>query len=85
MVIEALRRSSTDDFTEPFRPLIDGQEFLDQPFVHFDQGLWNTDKDVMLGVTAEEMAYTERLNISESNFTVSYDFYTLLQKSLSWI
>ena len=42
---------------EPFRPIVDGVEFTDQPFELFKQGMWNTDKSLVIGVNEQEMSY----------------------------
>ena len=61
-------------------PVIDGEEFADQPIHLFETGQWNTDKDVIIGHTNGEMnvyemlgnALTrERLNVS-CNIYVTY-------------
>ena len=41
---------------EPFRPVIDGEEFKDQPLNLFRNGLWQTHKEVIIGTNQEELA-----------------------------
>ena len=41
---------------EPFRPVIDGIEFMDQPLNLFKNGKWQTHKELMIGTNQEEMA-----------------------------
>lgn len=40
---------------EPFRPIIDGVEFSDQPLHLYRDSKWNSDKDMIVGVETEEM------------------------------
>ena len=42
---------------EPFRPVIDGLEYTDQPLALFRDGLWQTHKEVMIGFNEHEMAF----------------------------
>jgi len=42
---------------EPYRPIIDGEMFTDQPINIFRDGLWHTDKELIIGTTTQEMAY----------------------------
>ena len=41
---------------EPFRPVIDGIEFTDQPLNLFKTGKWQAHKELMIGTNQEEMA-----------------------------
>jgi len=41
---------------EPFRPVIDGNEFGDQPLNLFKSGQWQTHKELIVGINQEEMA-----------------------------
>ena len=78
VIYNALLRGSSDDATESFRPIIDGDEFQTQPLVHFDLGIWNIEKEVMMGVNAEELAYIEQYDINQTTFRVR----SFLKKSL---
>lgn len=40
---------------EPYRPIIDGVEFTDQPLTLFQSGKWNTDKEYIMGANTEEV------------------------------
>lgn len=40
---------------EPFRPIIDGIEFTDQPLTLFQAGKWNTDKEYIIGANTQEV------------------------------
>lgn len=40
---------------EPFRPVLDGEEFTKQPFEMFADGTWNIEKDVLMGTNANEL------------------------------
>lgn len=42
---------------EPFRPVIDGTEFTDQPLTLFKTGKWQNHKEFLLGFNQDEMAY----------------------------
>nr|XP_039265750.1 crystal protein-like [Styela clava] len=41
---------------EPFRPYIDGTEYIGQPLELFREGKWQTNKPIILGTNAEEVA-----------------------------
>ncbi|XP_077974532.1 crystal protein-like [Styela clava] len=41
-------------FIEPYRPVIDGVEFTDQPLALYRGGKWNSDKSMIVGVNTEE-------------------------------
>lgn len=44
---------------EPFRPIIDGNEFTDHPLHLYRDGKWNSAKDMIVGVATEELATIE--------------------------
>ena len=44
---------------EPFRPVIDGVEFTAQPLTLFKNGLWHSQKELIIGTTHEEMAWVQ--------------------------
>lgn len=41
--------------TEPFRPVIEGEEFTDQPLELFRNGKWQTDKEILIGTNIQEL------------------------------
>ncbi|XP_039252767.2 acetylcholinesterase-like [Styela clava] len=43
--------------SETYLPVIDGVEFEDLPMELYGSGKWNSDKDMIIGVTTEEQAY----------------------------
>lgn len=51
--------------------MVDGVELKEQPLTHFEQGMWSTDKDILLGVTAEEAAARESQVLDQNIFYVS--------------
>ncbi|XP_077971643.1 crystal protein-like [Styela clava] len=40
---------------EPYRPIIDGVEFTDQPLTLFQTGKWNVDREYIVGANTEEV------------------------------
>ena len=42
---------------EPFRPVIDGVEFIDQPLNLFKAGLWQNHKEFLSGFNQDELAH----------------------------
>lgn len=40
---------------EPYRPVIDGVEFTDQPLTLFQNGKWNTEKEFITGANTQEV------------------------------
>ncbi|XP_077975514.1 acetylcholinesterase-like [Styela clava] len=40
---------------EAFRPVLDGVEFTKQPFEMFQEGTWNTEKDLIVGTNTNEL------------------------------
>jgi len=68
---------------QPYRPIIDGDEFLQSPLPFFQTTMWNTDKKILLGFTAEEFASVKfrTPNISRSLFLVSKNHHL----TLSWL
>merc|ERR1719427_2159344 len=42
---------------EPYRPIIDGVMFKDQPMNSFRDGAWHSHKELIIGSTTQEMAY----------------------------
>ena len=40
---------------EPFRPIVDGEEFTEQPLSMLQNGDWNTNVDIIIGTNREEM------------------------------
>jgi len=52
----ALDTLSFFDYFEPYRPVIDGVEFKDQPLNLFRDGKWQKHKQVIIGMNTEEKA-----------------------------
>ena len=61
MLINSLIENDLFGAIEPFRPVIDGIEFRAQPLTLFKNGMWQTDKELIIGTAQEEMAYIEAL------------------------
>ncbi|CAK8690998.1 unnamed protein product [Clavelina lepadiformis] len=57
VMAEALKNKDLWGGVEPFRPVIDGVEFTDQPLNLFQNGIWNSEKAVLFGTNEGEMAY----------------------------
>lgn len=59
---------------EPFRPIVDGIEFTDQPLTLFQSGKWNTEKDYIIGANTQEVEilqyYIPTGNLPKSIFQV---------------
>nr|XP_039252462.1 crystal protein-like isoform X1 [Styela clava] len=71
----ALLNGDVDTLIEPYRPLIDGVEFTKQPLALFKDGKWNSEKNMIVGVTTEELEdiqfyLPENLTVGRSLFTV---------------
>ena len=64
---------------EPFRPIVDGIEFTDQPFNLFKKGKWNNDKPLVIGSNEQEMSYVSavlrNVPITKSLFEVRKNLY----------
>ena len=71
----ALRVIDHRTVVEPFRPIIDGDEFTQQPLAMLQDGDWNTEADVIIGTNREELwdviAIFDGRNVSLSLLTVS--------------
>ena len=71
----ALRVIDHRTVVEPFRPIIDGDEFTQQPLATLQDGDWNTEADVIIGTNREELwdviAIFDGRNVSLSLLTVS--------------
>lgn len=64
-------------FIEPFRPVVDGTEFSDQPIHLYRDGKWNSGKDMIVGVETEELEAIQYIlppgpEYGEIAFTVTY-------------
>ena len=53
--VTALRVIDHRTVVEPFRPIIDGDEFTQQPLAMLQDGNWNTATDVIIGTNREEL------------------------------
>ena len=53
----ARMQSNHADSEEPYRPVIDGVEFSQQPLEYFSQLRGQLNKDIILGTTSDEMAF----------------------------
>ena len=60
---------------EPFRPIVDGDEFTNQPLNLFKNGKWNKEKELIVGSNSEEMSYVSavlaNIRLIEDLYTVS--------------
>lgn len=56
-MLGGIRDLDAAQIAEPYRPLIDGEEWADQPLMLFQQGKWHTEKPVIIGTNFEEMSY----------------------------
>lgn len=61
MLIDSLREGDLFGAIEPFRPVIDGLEYKGQPLTLFKKGMWQSDKELMIGTVQEEMAYIQAI------------------------
>ena len=55
------------NIVEPYRPMLDQIEFFEQPLDFFRSDKWQTNKEVIIGVTSEEVA---QINILFADFTL---------------
>ena len=63
-------------FFEPFRPIIDEEEFSNQPLELFKTaGTWNSDKEMIIGTNNGELDILNAtpLSISRQGFNVSVE------------
>jgi len=44
------------DASQPYRPILDGDEFTLPPLQFFQSTVWNTNKKILIGFTEEERA-----------------------------
>lgn len=75
--VNAFRERDVFGLVEPFRPVIDGVEFTDQPMELFQDGKWNNEKTIMIGSTTDELAQT--IKIFEGHKT-SWRLFSLLNQ-----
>ena len=61
VMVRSLLQRELFNGIEPFRPYIDGVDFSDQHMKLFQEGKWNTDKEVIFGTNNEEMIYASAL------------------------
>jgi len=65
--------ANIDERQQPYRPIIDGEEFIQPPLQFFQSTDWNTDKKILIGFTSEEFAIIKEQanNIPRNQFFVS--------------
>nr|XP_002120910.2 uncharacterized protein LOC100180803 [Ciona intestinalis] len=61
VMVRSLLQRELFNGIEPFRPYIDGVDFSDQHMKLFQEGKWNTDKEIIFGTNNEEMIYASAL------------------------
>ena len=79
---EALKNKDLWGGVEPFRPVIDGVEFTDQPLNLFQNGRWNSEKAVLFGTNEGEMAYVSAAFEYIPNLAILGDVFEVRQQSL---
>lgn len=62
---------------EPFRPIVDYDEFENQPLELFKNGIWNKEKEVIVGTTSDELA---QAIIIFRNFDVKWNLFKTLNQ-----
>jgi len=57
VIKRALEKDDVWGAIEPYRPVIDGQEFAKQPMELFKAGEWSSNKEIIIGTNSQELVY----------------------------